>query len=418
MSAIRRYPIPRALYALALAAIIVAVAACAGDDGSAKTPTEPLRLGLLLNFSGESPRSTERARGFDLAIKHINEAGGVFGLPVETVRADSTLDPDTAVAEAKRLIEEEGVHALVGPSTSANSLAVIEKAARPLNIPAISPSATSPLLTGADDGGFFFRTALSDVAQGPVLARITRERGFDNVGLIYRNDAWGQGLADSFMGAWTGAISFVSIEPGAPTHLPELEWMAAEGTQALVVIAFNTEGVTIMREASDNGLYDRFALGDALVGAEVLSGLGGDFDGEMWGTTADAPTGSDSAQTWEAAYIEEYSALPESAYVKAAYDATIALALAAQSAGGADGAAIRDHLRTIGSSPGERAIAGADGAASALSALRDGEAIDYDGASTTLDWDANGDLTRGQVGVWRYSKSTGIESLEIVAYEK
>ena len=414
MSAIHR---PLSICALALAALVVLAAACAGDDGSAGTPPEPLRVGLLLNFSGESGRAADRARGFDLAIKHVNEAGGVFGQPVETVRADSTLDPEVAAAEAQRLIEEEGVHALVGPSTSANSLVVIEKATRPLNIPTISPSATSPLLTGADDGDFFFRTALSDVAQGPVLARVTRERGFDNVGLIYRNDAWGQGLADSFMGAWTGAISFVSIEPGAPTHLPELEWMAAEGTQALVVIAFNTEGVTIMREASDNGLYDRFALGDALVGAEVLSGLGGDFDGEMWGTTADAPTGSASEQTWEAAYIEEYGALPESAYVKAAYDATIALALAAQSAGSFDGAAIRDHLRIVGAAPGVEAIAGATGVSAALSALRDGEAIDYDGASTTLDWDANGDLTGGHIGVWRYSKATGIEHLEVVAYE-
>ena len=41
----------------------------------------------------------------------------------------------------------------------------------------------------AAGGDFLFRTVLSDRAQGPVLARVTRERGFDNVGVIYRNDA-------------------------------------------------------------------------------------------------------------------------------------------------------------------------------------------------------------------------------------
>ena len=414
MSALRRFLALWSLSFTLLAALVILAAACASES---ETPDEPLRIGLLLNFSGASGRAVERERGFDLAIKHVNAGGGVFGIPVETVRADSTLDPEVAASEARRLIEEEGVHALVGPSTSSNSLVVIEKAIGPAEIPAVSPSATSPLLTGADDGDFFFRTALSDVAQGPVLARITRERGFDNVGLIYRNDAWGQGLADSFMGAWTGAITFASIEPGAATYLPDLEWLAAEGTRALVVITFNTEGAIIVKEAFDNGLYDQFALGDALVSSELLDGLGGEFDGELWGTTVGIAPDTASASAWDAAYIEEYGAPPEFAYVRAAYDAAVALSLAAQAAGGVDGAAIRDQLRSIASAPGSPAIAGADGVAAALNALREGEPIDYDGAASTLDWDANGDLTRGHIGIWQYSKATGIEHLDPVPFE-
>ena len=156
-----------------------------------------------------------RQQSFELAIQHINDAGGVLGQPVTFVLADPTFDPTNAVKEARRLIEVEGVHAIVGPSSSANALAVAEQVAGPAGIPLISPSATSPLLTTADDRDFFFRTALSDVAQGPVLARLTRERGFDNVGVIYRDDAWGRGLHEAFVAAWDGTIASAAIDPEA-----------------------------------------------------------------------------------------------------------------------------------------------------------------------------------------------------------
>ena len=398
------------------ALLSVMILACAGDGGE-QQPSEPLRIGLLLNLSGESPRAVERQRGFDLAIKHVNEAGGVFGLPVEVVARDSTLDPETAAAVARRMIEEDGIHALVGPSTSANSIVVAERVTGPARIPIISPSATSPLLTDANDSDFFFRTALSDSAQGPVLAAMTSERGFDNVGLIYRDDAWGKGLADSFRDAWTGKIRVVAVEPGQTTYLDKLEQTAADGAQALVVIAFNTEGVIIMREALDSGLYDRFALGDAMVGKEMLDGLDGRLPAGMFGTLAGTPSGLPSTVVWEEAYVAEYGGLPLSAYVKQSYDAAIAIALAAQAAGSLDGASIRDKLRSIAGPPGETVIAGAEGIADALRTLREDGEVDYDGAAVTMDWDDRGDLTRGHIAKWQFTPETGIEDLGVEYFD-
>ena len=105
-----------------------------------------------MSFSGGSAdRSAWRERGFLLAIEHVNDAGGVFGLDVESARGDTAPDSETAVAEARRLVETEGVHAIVGPSSSANSLPVAERVTGPAGVVNISPSATSPLLTSADD---------------------------------------------------------------------------------------------------------------------------------------------------------------------------------------------------------------------------------------------------------------------------
>ena len=201
---------------IAAAVLLMVVTLSAGcglfgtDDEANQTP---LKIGLLLNFTGSPEASADRQRAFELAILHVNEAGGVLGMPVVGVVADATGDPDTAVEEATRLVDEEGVHAIVGPNASSASLPVAEKVSASHQIPTVSPSATSPLLTDVHDDGYFFRTSLSDVAQGPILADVTRRQGFTNIALIYQDDAYGAGLADAFAASWDGPLQSVDVDP-------------------------------------------------------------------------------------------------------------------------------------------------------------------------------------------------------------
>ena len=407
-----------ALAAAAVLALAVAVSCGGTGDGASDAEREPLKIGLLMSFSGpSSDRSEWRERGFLLAIKHVNAAGGVFGLDVETVRGDTGTDSDMAVAEARRLIETEGVHAIVGPSSSGNSLPVAERVTGPAGVVNISPSATSPLLTHTDDGDFFFRAALADTAQGPVLARVTRERGFDNVGVVYQDDPYGRGLAESFESAWTGRISLAAMERGQDSYLSAISETAKGGAQALVIIASGPDAETIVRESLESGLYDSFTFGDAARSPNLVRNIGGDRVGGMYGTAGRSAPGSESAAAWERAFLDEHGELPAFAYVKETYDAVIAIALAAESAGATDGAAIRDRLRSVASAPGERALAGPEGVAEALRIVRDGGEVDYEGAAATLDWDANGDLVRGHVGVWRYTADERIEDVEAVPFD-
>ena len=407
-----------ALAAAAVLALGVAVSCGGSGDGPAEAERAPLKIGLLMSFTGgSSDRSAWRERGFLLAIEHVNGAGGVFGLDVESARGDTGTDSETAVAEARRLVETEGVHAIVGPSSSANSLPVAERVTGPAGVVNISPSATSPLLTNANDGDFFFRAALADTAQGPVLARVTRERGFDNVGVIYVDDAYGRGLAESFGEAWTGQISLSAVERGQGSYLDALAQTAEGGAQALVIIASGTDAETIVRESLDSGLFDKFTFGDAAKSPNLVRSVGGGRLGGMYGTAGTSAPGSESAAQWERAFLDEHGELPAFAYVKETYDAVVAIALAAEAAGAADGAAIRDRLRAVASAPGERVLAGPDGVAEGLRIVRDGGEVDYEGASSTLDWDANGDLVRGHVGVWRYTADERIEDVEAVPFD-
>ena len=412
---VTRSLVRRVLPLAAAALLALGVAAACGGDGPADAEPEPLKIGLLMSFSGpSSDRSAWRERGFLLAIKHVNDAGGVFGLDVETARGDTGTDSETAVAEARRLVEAEGVHAIVGPSSSANSLPVAELVTGPAGVVNISPSASSPQLTNADDDGFFFRIVLADTAQGPVLARVTRERGFDNVGVMYQDDAYGRGLAESFAAAWTGRVSLAAVERGQDSYMAALAETAEDGAQALLIIASGPDAETMVRESLESGLYDSFTFGDAARSPNLVRNIGGDRLGGMYGTAGVSAPGSESSAAWERAFLDEHGELPAFAYVKETYDAVIAIALAAEAAGVTDGAATRDRLRAVASAPGEVALAGPEGVAEALRIVRDGGDVDYEGAAATLDWDANGDLVHGHVGVWRYTADERIEDVEAV----
>ena len=371
----------------------------------------------MLDFSGAPEVSADRKRAFDLALRHLNEAGGVFGMPVEGVDVDSTRDPRLGVEAAWHLVESEGVHAIVGPNASAVALPVAEMVAGPAGVPTISPSATSPQLTLADDDGYFFRTTLSDTAQGPVLAGVTRERGFDNVGLVYIDDPYGQGLARSFEESWYGQLRSVPVDPDQTAHLADLQASASASPQALVVITFEQQALAIVREALDEGIYTQFVFGDAAKRLSLVTEIGGDRLGGMYGTAGAPAPHNDATAVWDEAFATAYGGPPKLTYVKETYDATVALALAAQAAGSLDGAAIRDHLRAVASPPGKTILGTPDGVAEGLRLLAEGHQIDYQGAANSLDWDKNGDLQQGYIGTWRYTWDERIEELDTILFQ-
>ncbi len=398
-----------------LAAALVAVAGCAGDD--APQSDVPLKIGLLLDFSGSPQASADRQRGFELAIAQVNDNGGVLARPVESVAADAPRDLDVALASARRLLDAEGVHAIVGPNSSAASLPIAEQLTGPAGIPTISPSATAPILADAADEDFFFRTTLSDSAQGPVLAQLARDRGFSNVGLTYRDDPYGQGLAAVFEAAWTGTLVSVSIDIEETSYLTALQETASAGAEALVVIDFGTAAQGIVQQALDAGLYDQFLFGDAAKRVRIVEEIGGEHLGGMYGTAGAPPPLSKVGEEWNAAFVEKYGELPLLTYVKETYDAALAIMLAAEAAGSIDGASIRDQLRPIARPPGETVHATPQGVADALRLIREGKEINLEGAGGTLDWDAKGELRHGHVGIWRFTPDERIEEVETLEVE-
>ena len=223
-------------------------------------------------------------------------------------------------------------------------------------------------------------------------------------------------MATAFAEHWSGTLTRLAVDPRAPSLVAELEQSIENDPEALVLVAFPPEAILILREALELGYYDRFvfgaparstALSDA-IGAQPLAGMRGTF-------VAPAPA-NPSSEAWSAAFIDEYGKPPGLPYVKEAYDATTALALAAQAAGSEDGAAIRDQLRRIGSAPGLNVIPEIDSLRAGLEEAATGGDLDYQGGAGTLEWDERGDITHGYIGTWEFSADGTIRDIETFEY--
>ena len=123
-----------------------------------------------------------------------------------------------------------------------------------------------------------------------------------------------------------------------------------------------------------------------------------------------------STMAWNAAWNAEHGAPPSRPFVREAYDAVIAIALAAEAADSLDGAAIRDQLARVAGPPGTTYIAGPDGVRAALEAVGDGADINYEGAATPIDWDAAGDVTRGFMEIYGY-RGGEIVTIEVQPFD-
>ena len=118
--------------------------------------------------------------------------------------------------------------------------------------------------------------------------------------------------------------------------------------------------------------------------------------------TAPGALETDFGDAFDNAFEAEFGAAFSSPFVREAFDAIIAIGLAAQAAGtNTDSAAIRDSLRGTSNAPGTVYGPREDDITAALAAVAAGDDIDYQGASGSVDFNDDGDITFGAIEVWR-----------------
>lgn len=114
-----------------------------------------IKIGAVYALSGDSAAiGTNILRGIDYAVEEINQSGGIHGHPLEVVLADTRGDAQRAAREAKRLIEEEDVKAILGCHQSAATQAVFD-VCRQEEIPALTAISTVDSLTEAENAYCF-----------------------------------------------------------------------------------------------------------------------------------------------------------------------------------------------------------------------------------------------------------------------
>ena len=401
--------------------ITAAVAFSSCDDDSKEGQ---LTIGYLGDYEGWAA-TLEIGRAVELAVDHINEAGGVNGHPVILKSAEITETKETkddvevvnrdGVEVANRLIEE-GVSAFVGPSRSAQTGPVATSVAPEKMVPFISPGSTADYIRDAEDRDFMFRLALPDSVQGEVLADLVyTQDGVMSVSILYqKDDSYTEGLKGNFTTSYTNLGGSVV---GSQSH----DMAAAlTGGEALVVIGFPNTIDSSVKEliARANNAFGKYYFTDSTKDEGFLGGLSTHADNNQInpnpidGSKGTAPVdlSEDLKQAFKSKHGRDPGIQP---FLAEAYDATVALALAAQMAGSAVGTEIRDNLRSVTSGGGEKIGPGIESLKMGLMLASQGDAVNYDGASGPVQWDKDGEVCAGSIGIWEY----GMDGISAVSAE-
>ncbi len=400
--------IPVALIAL----FSLTLASCGSDsddeaDSGAKNAKDvgTFKLGSVLPESGSLAfLGPPMIKATELAVNEINEADK--GIQIELLAGDSGGDPAIAGNLADRHIAD-GVHGIVGAAASGISLSIIDKVTKE-EIVMISPSNTSTTFTDYDDGGYYFRTAPSDVLQGRLLAELVADGGSSSLVILNRKDDYGEQLAAqtkmAFEEAGGEVKEVISFDFKAASFEAEAQKAAATGAEAVVVIAFD-EGTKLVKSLIERN------MGPADVAFYISDGLGTDDLGELVApsnpgivagivsvTASSTPdAGEDTFNSRLRAYD---SSITEFSFSNHSYDAVVIMALAALEAGNTNPSVYVSEVNGI-TKDGEKCSLFAECA----DLINEGKDIDYDGASGPLEFLEPGEPGSGAFDVFSFDEA-------------
>ena len=352
------------LYAAALAFVL------SGSLGACGGGKDEYVIGVAGPIQKPNGRSLKMAA--EMAVKEINDAGGVDGHPIRLQIEDDGGDAGKAIEVAARLRANPAVLAVIGHINSAATLNAAPvyngdfssvdaqadtgkqqrsraelKGTQPLV--EISPASSGIDITTA--GEWTFRTVPTDLEHGPVLARLAGQTlGRGRAAILYTNDDYGRGVMASFGDAFRRlGKQVVESDPYIPSLIapsgdlePFLARAVRNGADALV-IAGQADGATrIIQRARQLGFTGPIMGGDGLTSLKDSASATGLFVSSAWLPDRADPAAQEFVRRYEAAYHE----YPDHRGANA-YDLVYLLAQAIKS-GGASRAGIRDYLAGVG----------------------------------------------------------------------
>ena len=406
----------RILAAISAGALVLT--ACGGGDDEAETTAAApesseaagtpaaegdgtLTIGTLLPQTGNLAfLGPPEFAGVNLAIKEINDAGGVMDQEVAYIEGDSgDTQQDVANPTVDRLLAAD-VDVIIGAASSGVSFTVIDKITS-AGVVHYSPANTSPDFTDYDDNGLYFRTAPSDVLQGRILGETILADGCTEVGVLALQDPYGEGLAENVGLAVTGGGGSLTPEapifydPAASNFDAQVNELKAANPGCVVLIGFEESAKVIGSMVSagigpqETPLY--------LVDGNLGNALGEDLPaGILEGTKGSLP-GAEATPEFRERLLEVDPALVDFSYAAESYDAVITSALAAVAAGSDAGEAIAAELADV-TREGTECTTFEE----CKTLLDDGEDIDYNGISGPIELSDKGDPTSAIVGIYSY----------------
>lgn len=354
------------LLAVVLSLSLLVLAGCGGGNNNGATnegenaqdenaKPESYKIGAIVSKTGGANALGEpEYNTLELLAKQINDAGGIDGVPLELILVDDETNQDKAIQEMQRLINDEEVLAVLGPTVSGISLAM-KGIAADTETPNVSFAAAAQIVDPNDPTTkWVFKTPHSDEQAVGRIYQYLNAEGIKKIGVIHDANAYGEGgrvqlerLAQQNGVEIVGIESFQSKDPDMSTQLTKLK---SKNAEAIVVWGITNESATVAQNMKSLG-FDIPLIGSHGIANEGFLKLAGEAaEGVV------IPTGKllfpdqipDNDPQYEViskfneAYQAAYGSEPTN-FASYAYDG-LYLVVEALKNGATDRAAIRDYL--------------------------------------------------------------------------
>lgn len=312
---------------------------------------DTVKIGLNFELSGPvADYGTKEIEGARIAIEQFN-AREDKPFTVEAVEIDDKGEPAESVSAITKLIEQDGVVGVVGPATSASSIATYQFASDK-EVPVISPSATQVDAMMKADGTpyeYAWRVCFEDSYQGRGMADYAyNDLGLRKMVVINEVSDYGNGLAKAFTeefkslgGEIVDETKYQSGDKDFASFITKIKGTDFDG---IYVAGYYNEAAQIVKAAQADGIDTPILGADGFDSKDFIDQVGKENANNIYYTTAyTAIDPSDELKTFIDAYKAQYGAEP-SMFAALSYDATNLL-LSSLESSGATGAALNDALK-------------------------------------------------------------------------
>jgi neutral amino acid transport system substrate-binding protein len=385
--------------------------------------SQGLKIGSLLSSTGDASAIAQPLPiAIKMAVDTVNSCGGINGTPVTLVSEDDQSDPSAGAAAMTKLSEVDKVAGVVGAWGSGVSTAAADVAVKN-KVMIVSPGSTSPVFTERAKAGkyqgYWARTAPPDTYQAKAMAQLAIKRGIKKVATIAINNDYGVGFEQQFVAAYKKLGGTVVNEANptrydakATTFDSEVKAAFAGKPQGLATIVYPDTGSLLLKAAYEQGLSKgvTIILPDGAYSPQFPNQVGKTSDGKF---IIDGAIGTVPGAHGKA--LEDFNkkwlttGKPLTSYLQHSWDATALLMLAAQAAKTNTGEGIASKIREVAGGPGEEV----SDLCQALTLLKAGKKINYQGASGNVDIDAQGDVV-GTYDIWQVQPDGSLKTIDQV----
>ena len=329
--------------------VVVALLVAVGIYAATRDKGLPDEIKIGANFEltgGSATYGSEELNGLQLAIDEANASGDIKS-KIVIVKADNKSDGAEATNQARKLIEQDKVVAIVGPATSG-----LTKAAAPVaqenKIPLITPSGTAVDVTAVGD--YIFRACFLDSTQGQVMGEYAYNKlNSRNAAILYAKNDYGEGLTKYFKEQYTALggkiVAEEAFQDGDQDFKSQLTKIKATKPDLIYVPGYYNEQAYIAKQARGMGITVPLTGGDGWDSLKILNETAGAANiNNIFYTNHYSPSDPDPAvQAFVSKYKETYGAEP-TAFAVLGYESGRILVNAIKNADSADSTKIRDAI--------------------------------------------------------------------------